>query len=146
MRAFLPTQAVATDALSPKPTEDAPPLSEASALRLRPVPVLAVCGLLLVVTIALGTWAVLSELRSRALAGAERELQNIGLVLAEQTDRAFQAIELVQKSVIGRMKDAAIGSSEDFTRLLSTYDTHLMLRDRIAGLSYVGAVSIIDAH
>jgi diguanylate cyclase (GGDEF)-like protein/PAS domain S-box-containing protein len=144
MRALLPTQTAAER--SPSLSGDAARPSEASAWRVRSVSVLTACGLLLALTIALGTWAVLVELRNRALASAERELQNIVLVLAEQTDRAFQAIELVQKSVLDHVRDAAIASDKDYARLLSGYDAHLMLRDKIAGLSYVDAVSIIDAR
>ncbi len=112
----------------------------------RPIAALAVCGFFLAQIIALGTWAVLSELRNRALAQAERELQNIVLVLAQQTDHAFQAIELVQKSVIEQIKDASVGSRDDYARLLSARDTHLMLKDKIASLPFVGAVAIIDAE
>src|SRR5262249_44588881 len=91
---------------------------------IRHIPVLAVCGILTVATIALGTWAVLFDLRNRAIVGAERELQNIALMLAEQTDRGFQAIDLVQGSVLERIKDAAATYGDDYERVLSGYETH----------------------
>jgi diguanylate cyclase (GGDEF)-like protein/PAS domain S-box-containing protein len=146
MRALLPTPTAASADRSPTSSGGALRPDETSAWQLRSVSVLTACGLLLALTIALGTWAVLVEVRNRALASAERELQNVVLVLAEQTDRAFQAIELVQKSVLDHVRDANVASDKDYARLLSGYDAHLMLRDKIAGLSYVDAVSIIDAH
>ncbi len=152
MRAFLPTQVTTGTA------EHSPALPGDAATAhggahapgpwgpRRTIPLLVGCGLFLAATIAGGTWAILADLRNRALGSAERELQNIVMVLAEQTDRTFQSIELVQKNLIDHVRDAAINSGEDYARLLSSHDVHLMLREKIAGLSYVGALTIIDAR
>src|SRR3954470_13317495 len=57
---------------------------------------LVVCGLLLGAVVVGGTAWVLLDLRDRALVASERELANTALVLAEQTDRAIQAVELME--------------------------------------------------
>jgi len=126
MRAFLPTQVTTGTA------EHSPALPGDAATAhggahapgpwgpRRTIPLLVGCGLFLAATIAGGTWAILADLRNRALGSAERELQNIVMVLAEQTDRTFQSIELVQKSLTDHVRDAAINSGEDYVRLLET--------------------------
>ena len=114
--------------------------------RSRAAQVLVVCGLLLAAAVTAGTWVIVSSLHNRALADRERELRNIALVLAEQTDRAFQALDLVQTSLIERMQSLGISSNEDHEREMSGHDVHLMLKDRIGTLPHVGAVALIDAR
>jgi len=63
-----------------------------------PIRLFVICGLLLVAAVAISTGFILSNLRSRALADSVRELENIALVLAEHTDRAFQALDLVKRA------------------------------------------------
>jgi hypothetical protein len=55
----------------------------------------ALCGFLLIVSV----WACAAALLLRhshdaALRDGERELQNTALILAEQTDRSFQSLDL----------------------------------------------------
>ena len=57
---------------------------------------LGACGLLLLLAIAAATAFSVLKFRDRELADSERELSNLALVLAEQTDRTFQALELAQ--------------------------------------------------
>ncbi len=104
-----------------------------------PIRLFAICGLLLVAAVAISTGFILSNLRSRALADSVRELENIGLVLAEHTDRAFQALDLVQTSLIG------ITSTDDYELQMSSQDAHLMLKDKIASLPQVDAVILINS-
>lgn len=88
----------------------------------------------------------LSNLHKRVIADKERELQNTAFVLAEQMDRAFQALELVQNSLTERMQSLGIASSEELERRMSGHDTHLMLKDKISGLPHVEAVAIANAE
>src|ERR1700730_13062756 len=111
----------------------------------RPVLLLVLGCVLLAVAVTVGTVLVLSNLRDRAIADSERELQNTALVLAAQTDRTFQAVELVEVSVIERMQSLGIGSSEDFNRRMSGYDTHVMLKDKLSSLPHIDAVSLVNS-
>jgi hypothetical protein len=101
--------------------------------RFRAARLLVICGLLLCAAIISGTVGILVDLRDRALAASERELTNTALVLAEQTDRAFQAVELMQSGLIESMNARGIASAEDYERLMSGHDVHLMLRRRSPG-------------
>src|SRR5262249_33691745 len=52
---------------------------------------------------------------------------------------------LVQGSVLERIKDAAATYGDDYERVLSGYETHAMLKEKIDGLPFMGAVAIIGA-
>jgi len=114
--------------------------------RSRAVGLLVICGLSLAAVIAAATAVMVIDLRERSLAASERELKNTALVLAEQTDRAFHAVEVVQTSLIERLRQLGIRSSEDHEREMSGHDVHLMLKDRIGGLAYLEAVAVISAR
>jgi diguanylate cyclase (GGDEF)-like protein len=120
--------------------------AERHGWRSRPVAWLLACGVLFAILIALGTAVMLSSLRDKALGDAKRELSNISLVLSEQVDRSFQAVELVQTNLLERLEASSLSGSEEFLRLMSGRDVHLMLRDRISGLSYIDSIAIFDAR
>jgi diguanylate cyclase (GGDEF)-like protein len=114
--------------------------------RSRPVVWLFACGVLLAVIIALGTAMMLSKLRDQALDDAKRELRNISLVLAEQVDRSFQAVGLVQASLLEGLDASAFASRDQFERVISARDVHLMLRDKISGLTYIDSIAVFDSR
>jgi hypothetical protein len=77
----------------------------------RPILLLVLGCILVAGAVTVTTILLLSDLRDRAIADSERELQNTALVLAAQTDRAFQGVDLVESSVIERMQYRAKISS-----------------------------------
>jgi diguanylate cyclase (GGDEF)-like protein/PAS domain S-box-containing protein len=114
--------------------------------RFRAAHLLVICGLLLCAAIVAGTVGILVDLRDRALAASERELTNTALVLAEQTDRAFQAVELMQSGLIESMNARGIASAEDYERLMSGHDVHLMLKEKVAGWPHIGSITLINSR
>ncbi len=88
---------------------------------------------------------MVGNLRDRALLESERELKNTALILAEQIDRTFQAIDLVQSSVLEKIQSLGIASSEDYTRRMSGEDVHQMLKASTSGLVQIYAISLINA-
>jgi len=107
---------------------------------------LIVCGVLLAAAVAAGAAVVLSNLRERAMSDSEHQLQNLAAILAEQTDHAFQAIDLVQTSLIEQMQAVRIASGGDYRRRMSDDAVRRMLKDKIASLPYVHSVMLIDAR
>src|SRR5712691_4637264 len=103
------------------------------------------CAIVLITAIAVLTATLIFHFRDRALAETERELTNIVLILAEQIDRSFQAVELIQKNLIEEIQSRGISSSEDPVRQMSGQHVHQMLRDKISGLPHVDAVTIITS-
>src|SRR5262245_44142632 len=96
--------------------------------RSRSIPVLILCGLLLVATIIAVTGFGLFNLRDRSISEAEHQLQTTASILAEQADRAFQAVELVQLGLIERMETHAIVNTDLFERAMAGHEIHLLLK------------------
>jgi len=63
----------------------------------------------LMAAVAFGTATIVFNSYNHVLAENERELQNIALVLAAQTDRIFEAAERVQTNLIERIQLLGIG-------------------------------------
>ncbi len=123
--------------------------SEAAAPRAgrwRAIHPLLLCGFLVAAAVAAGAGVMVANLHSRALADRERELGNIALVLAEQTDRTIQALELVQTGLLERMQALGTRSGEELEQQMSGHDMHLMLKDGIRDLPHVEGVAIFSAQ
>ncbi len=101
--------------------------------------VLAASGLLIAV-IVMAAWMLLANLRSEQIAKGERDLESLTTLLAEQIDRSFQSIELVQTSVLDRIKSFGIRSPEELELTMSGYDTYQGLKDRIGALPHIDAM------
>ena len=120
-------------------------ISGLAAWRNRPIRYLILCGLTLITAIVVSTAIMVGNLRNRALFESERELKNTALILAEEIDRTFQAVDLVQSSVIETIQSLGIVSSEDYARRMSGQDVHLMLKASTSGLVQAYAISLINA-
>jgi diguanylate cyclase (GGDEF)-like protein/PAS domain S-box-containing protein len=116
-----------------------------SILRSRPIALLIFCGLILIAALAAGTGVLISGMRANVLDDNERDLANIALILTEKSHETFQAVDLVEESLIERMQAMGIASSEDLAARMAGLDAQLMLKDKISGLAHVDAVSIIGA-
>lgn len=101
------------------------------------------CGLLVSLTLAASSTWFAFELRHGLLAEAERDLKNLALILAEETDRSFTAAELVQLGLIEHMREIGIASAEAFENQMASREVHENLRDRIGGLPYADAMALI---
>ncbi len=107
---------------------------------------LIACGVLVGLVLAGGTVVVIRQMHQNALAAAERELSNMSLAVAEQTDHGFQAVETVELSLIEHMRQLGIDTPEEFVRQMSPRDVQSSLRDRIVGVPQVEALSLIDRN
>lgn len=106
----------------------------------------AVLGALFAVA-ALATSAVMVfSLERHAVADRQREMTNLALTLSEQTARAFEALELVQLSVVDFVAAAGVADRDGLERAVSTMSMHQTLREKIDALPYVDAVTIIDEN
>jgi diguanylate cyclase (GGDEF)-like protein/PAS domain S-box-containing protein len=114
--------------------------------RFRPAHLLVICGLLLAVALIAGSVLMMADLRDRALEASERELKNTAVILAGETDRAFQAVELLESGLVERLTANGIASAEDFERAMSGHDVHLMLKERISGLPHISSITLINAR
>ncbi len=86
----------------------------------------------------------LLDLRNRALAENERDLSNTTLIVARQIEQLFAAVEGVQKEIAADATFTGGLIRKDDTRDLSSHDIHIKLRDKAAGMPYIGSLIIID--
>jgi len=102
---------------------------------------LVTCGLLMGIFLAAATFGMLLDQRHRTIELAGRELQNLALILAEETDRSLQAVELVQTGLVARLRAMGIESADALRRDGGSVEIFQDLGDRILGLSQIaGAV------
>jgi diguanylate cyclase (GGDEF)-like protein/PAS domain S-box-containing protein len=115
------------------------------AVRRRPVHSLVVCGGLVACAVTIATALILAHLRERAIADSGRQLQNTAFVLAEQADRAFQAVDILEAGLIEHMRSIGVATSEDYDWHMSGEDVHRLLKEKIASLPHLDAVTVINA-
>ena len=101
-------------------------------------------ALLLGIGIAATTGLLVTHLRQQALHNAEQDLDRLALVLAHQAERTIQAVELVQDSLLDRLKGVA--THEQYRAAMVGHAMHLDLQARIRGLPQISAVTSIDAE
>jgi signal transduction histidine kinase/DNA-binding response OmpR family regulator len=111
----------------------------------RPLWILVVATVVLIATIAGGNLFFLNDLRSSLLLATESGLSRHSLMLAEQTDRSFKSVDLVLSGIADHIGRQGATDAASYHRLMSRYETFLMLKEKISGLPHVEAVTLIDA-
>jgi hypothetical protein len=87
-------------AIDPLPGEpDATEPNSAGARRTRLVRFFVASAAVVCAAIIIGSAAIISDLRNRAVAEAERQVGDMAFTLAGQIDRSLQAVELLEKKL-----------------------------------------------
>ena len=107
---------------------------------------LLACCLAGALAVAGSALALLLNLRARALANALHEQQSLALVLADQADRAFDAVEQLQNALLDRLSIAGIGTADGFRAHFSGVSVHDDMRSRVRSLPQLDAITAIDAQ
>jgi diguanylate cyclase (GGDEF)-like protein/PAS domain S-box-containing protein len=110
-----------------------------------PVRLIIFCAVLLSMLVAAGSGFFVFDLRRRILTESERNLSNIAAVVATQIEQMLATAETVEKDILDNPAGFGILDGEDSRRRLSRLDVHLKLRDRAAGMAFLGSLTIIDA-
>jgi len=93
-----------------------------------------------VLAIGLTIWG----LRSDAISEAAGDAGNIATVLAEQTARSVQSIDIVMADLKERIATFGTASSEEFYRRLRRTDVHETLKERVARLPQASVITLAD--
>lgn len=102
--------------------------------------------LIVLVLITLATGAmVIWHLRQFALANSEREVNNLGIVLAEQTSRTIQSVDLILREVQERTSSSDRDPSEQPLARLAGDDSHRFLASHLLNLPQAEAICLVDA-
>ncbi|HVH78127.1 MAG TPA: ATP-binding protein [Stellaceae bacterium] len=95
------------------------------------------------VTIAaacLASW----QLHGDRIADEMKDTKNLSVVLAEQTARSFQAVDLVLREVQAMVQGADIADSDQLRLRMATEAVHRVLVDRLQTLPQANALAVID--
>ena len=106
---------------------------------------LVLCGVALVIAIALGTLYFAMEFRQRALEVAEREQNNTALLLSRHFDQQLRDLQHVHNEVIAYMQATAGETALDFERSMSTLAAHEMLSAKLEALPKPGGMHLYNA-
>ncbi|MBV9559505.1 MAG: hybrid sensor histidine kinase/response regulator, partial [Bradyrhizobium sp.] len=108
-------------------------------------------GALVAITLALictiiGTNLIaLGNLRESTMRTAEINLARHSLMLAENADRAFKSLDLVLSSFADRLASEGVVDADAYRRFASDKEIHLLLKEKVAGLPHVEAITMVDA-
>jgi diguanylate cyclase (GGDEF)-like protein len=111
----------------------------------RPVVVLMLCGAFLIALVVCTIALILSNLRDHAIEEGKQQLLATATVLANQAARDFDAVNLIEASLIEHMQTLAVVSDEVYARAMASRDIHLMLEDKIGGFPHIEAVTLVGA-
>ncbi|GLH76957.1 bifunctional diguanylate cyclase/phosphodiesterase [Bradyrhizobium sp. SSBR45G] len=103
------------------------------------------CGAFLIALVVCTVALILSHLRDHAIEESKRQLLSTATVLAKQAARDFDAVNLIEASLIEHMQTLAVVSDEVYGRAMAGRDIHLMLQDRISGFPHIEAVMLVGA-
>jgi diguanylate cyclase (GGDEF)-like protein len=97
-------------------------------------------------TAALAIGVTIWWLRSDAINDASKNAANLATVLAEQTTRSVQAVELILNEVQEHVKQVGATTPNAFRRLLQGADTYKLLTERLSHLSNATLIALIDSN
>ena len=98
---------------------------------------------LIAITIAAAGLAI-GDLRREAIEDYQRDTTNLGVVLAEQTSRTMQAVDLVVAETRVRILAAGVETPDQFKRLTATEDMHEFLVSQLKSLPQADAIELVD--
>ncbi|HEX7677060.1 MAG TPA: ATP-binding protein, partial [Thermoanaerobaculia bacterium] len=103
-------------------------------------------ALALICTIAGTNLFFLGNLRENTLQTAETNLARYSLTLAENADRSIKSADLVLSSVADYVGRKGVVDGASYRAAVSDRETHTLLKEKIAGLPQIDAITIIDAQ
>jgi len=99
--------------------------------------------LLIVVVLAIGitVW----DLRRATVAAVRTSTDNLAIVLAAQTGRSVQAVDIVLRDIQERIATFGVTTPDEFRRVLGTQAVHDFLRSRADRLPQVDNIALVGA-
>src|SRR5476651_507595 len=95
-----------------------------------------------VLAIGLTVW----WLRSDAIDDATKDSDHLAIVLAEQTNRAVQSIDLVMDEIQKRLENLGARTQDNFGHLQQDITTYHSLTDSLSRLSQAALIALIDKN
>ena len=106
---------------------------------------LSLTGLLLIGMTVVGAGFAIWDRHAETLAHTRSETTKLGVVLAEQTARSIQAIDLVLQEMQAKVLDAGAGGAEHLGQAMATSAVHEFLAERSKSLPQARAIGFVSA-
>ena len=104
---------------------------------------LTLAGIVLVGVTMIAAILTIWDRHEEAIASYRREINNLGTVLAEQTARSMQAVDLVLREVQGNVLAAGTTQPDQFKRTMATEEVHRFLAGRQDSLPQVDTIGLV---
>src|SRR5689334_6554614 len=105
-----------------------------------------ICVITLAMIVVSSAGLIVYNLRGRVIVENEAALTNSALIIAKQIEQTFTGMGVLQKEFSEDISRSPGISKSTFDSQLGRYDVHLKLRDKVAGIPYVGALIIYNAN
>ncbi|HEY1935720.1 MAG TPA: PAS-domain containing protein [Acetobacteraceae bacterium] len=105
---------------------------------------IVVCAILIVLRVAASGVAIWDQ-RDQAIEQYAQTENDLGYVLAEQTSRAIQGVDLVLQSVRQQVLDQGVATPQQFAALAANPATERMLAHRLDNLPQAREFGLVDA-
>ncbi len=129
--------------MPPQPGPDAP--TAPSGRNNLTLWLLYACTLLIIAILVGADVEVSLSMRQASLHNSEATLHDISLALAEQGDRAVQGLDLVLTSMAELVTAERADNAADFQHKMASQQVHELLHEKVIGLPYINAVTMISA-
>ncbi len=139
-------RAVSSASGSAQDAADAAVSANSAFRRFGPIRLTIICAVLLATFVVIGSALFLFNLHNRIQILNERNLSNNAFVLAKQIEQLFAVVEAVQTGIIEDIAPRGTLDSGAGGNQLAGHDLFIKLRDKAAGMPYVGSLAIIDAQ
>lgn len=110
---------------------------------LQPQPIIIGFGVLIILLVCIGAGLAIRELRLRDINDEKRELTALDLLLAEETERTLQNVDLVLRSLQEDLPLDGVTRAQELIRTESDAATYSLLKSRIVGIPQLASVSVI---
>lgn len=110
----------------------------------RPLALLIAGQLLVALVVAATTGLLVMHLRDHELMQADHHLRSLSLILADQGERAFESVDLVQTALLERIRNENITTLAAFRSSMSVYQIYTDLVAGAGPLPQLEALAVID--
>src|SRR5215469_2601574 len=101
-------------------------------------------GSLFIAITIIAAWLAVRDLHGERIADEMKHTNNLAVVLAEQTARAIQAVDLVVEETRGMVGGSGVRDADQFRLRMGTEEVHNFLLDRLHSLPQANSIALLD--
>ena len=101
-------------------------------------------GSLFIAITIIAAWLAVRDLHGERIADEMKHTNNLAVVLAEQTARAIQAVDLVVQETRGMVRASGVTDADQFRLRMGTEEVHNFLLDRLHSLPQANSIALLD--